>query len=124
MAALAISFLAPALALDAHAWRPSEPGFVYPELAEDSLAQHLSGKDFGIALAGGGARGLALGHGMLRSLREAGGAALSGLRRWGAGVLEQAKYLSVTSGSVWLGDLASRLLAQILRCPLLLPIHR
>ena len=88
--ALAFSLLAPAVAINARAWRPSEPSFVYPELAEDSLAQHLSGKNFGIALAGGGARGMALGHGVLRSLRE-------------AGVLEQAKYVSVTSGSVWLG---------------------
>ncbi|CAK9109143.1 ANK_REP_REGION domain-containing protein [Durusdinium trenchii] len=75
------------------AWRPSESNFVFPENAEEwsaSLAQHLAGKEFGIALAGGGARGLALGHGILREMRE-------------AGLLEKAKYLSVTSGSVWLG---------------------
>eukprot|EP00913_Durusdinium_trenchii_P003247 g3003.t1 len=70
-----------------------ESNFVFPENAEEwsaSLAQHLAGKEFGIALAGGGARGLALGHGILREMRE-------------AGLLEKAKYLSVTSGSVWLG---------------------
>lgn len=38
----------------------------------EALAQHLGGKDFGIALAGGGTRGMALGHGILRSLRETG----------------------------------------------------
>ena len=46
--------------------------------------------NFGIALAGGGMRGGALGHGVLRTLRE-------------AKLLEKARYLSVTSGSVWLG---------------------
>lgn len=75
----------------ARTWRPSTAGFAFPEDEwSEVLAQHLGGKDFGVALAGGGTRGLALGHGILRSLRE-------------TGLLGKAKYLSVTSGSVWLG---------------------
>lgn len=59
----------------ARTWRPSSAGFVFPEdLPEwsEDLAQHLGGLDFGVALAGGGTRGFALGHGILRSLRETG----------------------------------------------------
>jgi len=96
MAAVAMLWLLPLVAgtrTSARTWRPSSPGFVFPEEEQEwseALAQHLGGKDFGIALAGGGTRGMALGHGILRSLRE-------------TGLLEKAKYLSVTSGSVWLG---------------------
>lgn len=57
----------------ARTWRPSTAGFAFPEDEwSEVLAQHLGGKDFGVALAGGGTRGLALGHGILRSLRETG----------------------------------------------------
>ncbi|CAJ1335879.1 unnamed protein product [Effrenium voratum] len=76
--------------VEAKVWRPSAENFVFPELEETGLVDFLAGKDFGVALAGGGMRGLALGQGTLRVLRE-------------VGLLEKAKYLSVTSGSVWLG---------------------
>ena len=57
----------------ARTWRPSMGQFVFPEDDwSEVLAQHLGGKDFGVALAGGGTRGMALGHGILRSLRESG----------------------------------------------------
>ena len=105
MAAMVLLWLLPLVAgtrTSARTWRPSSPGFVFPEQDEffvvffgiqclsyflvnhvrnclvkeqewsEALAQHLGGKDFGIALAGGGTRGLALGHGILRSLRETG----------------------------------------------------
>ncbi|CAE7213073.1 unnamed protein product, partial [Symbiodinium sp. CCMP2456] len=75
--------------LSARVWQPSRPDFQLPESFEGSL--NLESKlNFGIALAGGGMRGGALGHGVLRTLRE-------------AKLLEKARYLSVTSGSVWLG---------------------
>jgi len=74
----------------AHIWRPSQPGFEFPELAEASgLRDYLAQRsDFGIALAGGGTRGLAFGHGAVRSLRK-------------AGILSKAKYMSTSSGSIW-----------------------
>ena len=56
----------------ARTWRPSTVGFAFPEDESEVLAHHLGGKDFAVALAGGGTRGLALGHGILRSLRETG----------------------------------------------------
>lgn len=65
--------VATATRTSARTWRPSSAGFVFPEDGwSEDLAQHLGGKDFGVALAGGGTRGLALGHGILRSLRETG----------------------------------------------------
>lgn len=75
----------------ARVWRPSAPGFVFPELdASTELGRYLEQKeDFGIALAGGGERGFALAHGAVRSL-------------WQAGVLQRARYLSTTSGSILL----------------------
>ncbi|CAE7876174.1 unnamed protein product [Symbiodinium microadriaticum] len=79
--------------LSARVWQPSRPDFQLPESFEGSLnpGWNLESKlNFGIALAGGGMRGGALGHGVLRTLRE-------------AKLLEKARYLSVTSGSVWLG---------------------
>lgn len=78
--------------VNARVWRPSAPGFVYPEMAEDTdLAAYLRGKEnFGIALAGGGGRGYAMALGAVRSLRK-------------AGVLQRARYLSTSSGSVWFG---------------------
>lgn len=66
--------VATATRTSARTWRPSSAGFVFPEDGtwSEDLAQHLGGKDFGVALAGGGTRGFALGHGILRSLRETG----------------------------------------------------
>merc|ERR1719446_275429 len=79
----------PAKSLEARVWRPSAEGFEYPEVANDTGIAHLQNRDdFGIALAGGGYRGMALAHGALRALRD-------------AGILDRAKYLSVSSGSVW-----------------------
>jgi len=73
---------------NARVWRPSAPDFVYPELAPElNLTSRL---DFGIGLAGGGTRGSSLGQGILRVLRK-------------EGMLEQARYLSTSSGSVALG---------------------
>jgi len=70
-------------------WNPAAPGFEYPE---DILnLTHLEGReDFGVAFAGGGLRGMALAHGAFRAL-------------WEAKVTEQAKYMMVSSGSVWFG---------------------
>jgi len=95
--------------LTARVWQPSRPDFQLPESFEGSL--NLESKlNFGIALAGGGMRGGALGHGVLRTLRE-------------AKLLEKARYLSVTSGTVWLGlplyyqaiDTVEEYLGQMLR---------
>ena len=70
--ALLCAATASATQTSARTWRPSTAGFAFPEDEAEVLAQHLGGKDFGVALAGGGTRGLALGHGILRSLRETG----------------------------------------------------
>eukprot|EP00440_Ansanella_granifera_P027214 gb/GFBE01029561.1/.p1 GENE.gb/GFBE01029561.1/~~gb/GFBE01029561.1/.p1 ORF type:complete len:632 (+),score=110.56 gb/GFBE01029561.1/:1-1896(+) len=90
----ATCFCAPALAetISSRVWRPSSSDFVLPELEQGTaVSTHLNGKaDVGLALAGGGMRGLAIAHGVLRSLRE-------------AELLEKVKYVSLTSGSVWLG---------------------
>lgn len=70
-------------------WRAG--GSAFPERAHPVLGPYLSARDdFGIALAGGGARGAAVALGATRALRA-------------AGLLDRARYLSVTSGSVWLG---------------------
>lgn len=78
----------------ARVWRPSKEGFVFPELDAElnkPLADLIKSKDnFGIALAGGGLRGSFLSHGIVRSLRN-------------VSILEKARYMSVTSGSVWFG---------------------
>jgi hypothetical protein len=73
--------------LKAKVWRPSHKDFVYPE----TKLEHLQDREsFGIAIAGGGLRGMALAHGAVRTLKK-------------AGMLDRAKYLSLTSGSIWFG---------------------
>jgi len=70
-----------------HVWRPGSPDFEYPE----NKIEHLQSREnFGVAVAGGGLRGMGLAQGVTRSLRD-------------AGLLDRAKYLSITSGSVWFG---------------------
>jgi hypothetical protein len=70
------------------------PDFVYPERdanVSKELADLLQSKeDFGLAFAGGGLRGAYLTHGIVRTLRK-------------AQLLEKARYMSLSSGSVWLG---------------------
>lgn len=74
-----------------HIWRPLQPEYVSPELEIEELSHYLGDRpNFGIALAGGGGRGASLAHGAFRALRN-------------AGIMDQARYLSVTSGSVWFG---------------------
>jgi len=74
-------------------WQTAPDGnfATFPENHESAGLGHLEHRDnFGIALAGGGLRGMAFAHGLTRSLRT-------------HGVLDRAKYYSVTSGSVWMG---------------------
>lgn len=73
-------------------WRPSHKEFVYPELdARFGLKEYLENRDdFGIAFAGGGTRGMAFAHGAARTLHN-------------AGILQRARYATVSSGSAWFG---------------------
>jgi len=76
--------------LNVTAWLPGAPDFIYPELASPIRDYLLAKDDFGIAFAGGGARGAANAHGAARALRE-------------AGILDRARYAVVSSGSAWFG---------------------
>lgn len=74
----------------ARVWRPSHPDFVFPETVEPGLAHLQDRDDFGIGFAGGGFRGLAIAHGAFRALHK-------------AGITDRARYMTVSSGSVWFG---------------------
>jgi hypothetical protein len=74
----------------ARVWRPSHPDFVFPETVDPGLAHLQNRDDFGIGFAGGGFRGQALAHGAFRALHK-------------AGITDRARYLTVSSGSVWFG---------------------
>eukprot|EP00966_Prymnesium_polylepis_P329693 7385366-Prymnesium_polylepis.1 len=58
-----------AVLVNATVWRPSNPGFEWLELARESpVASYLAAReDFGIAFAGGGARGAAAALGAVRA---------------------------------------------------------
>lgn len=74
----------------ARVWRPSHPDFVFPETVDPGLAHLQDRDDFGIGFAGGGFRGLAIAHGAFRALHK-------------AGITDRARYMTVSSGSVWFG---------------------
>jgi len=79
--------------LNSHVVRPSlvphQPAFELDPFF-NITADLNKAQNFGIALAGGGTRGAAIAHGATRALRD-------------AGLLEEARYLSLTSGSIWFG---------------------
>lgn len=74
----------------ARVWRPSHPDFVFPEIVDPGLAHLQNRDDFGIGFAGGGFRGQAITHGAFRALHK-------------AGIVDRARYMTVSSGSVWFG---------------------